>query len=79
MASHSYPVGEIVFLNTRAGFFAKSDIIFTVRAHLPPLGDALQYRIKSESEPYERVVVESQLTRVASREGSTEGVFASTR
>lgn len=79
MASHSYRVGEMVFLNAHAGFSVKSDIVFTVRAHLPPRGDALQYRIKSESEPYERVVMESQLTRVTSRDGSADGVFAPTR
>jgi hypothetical protein len=72
MVSHLYLVGEAVALKPRAGHFAKSDYVFTVRAHLPPLGDAPQYRIKSGSEPHERVVEESQLMRLAPVEESTD-------
>jgi hypothetical protein len=39
--------------------------IYKVTQLLPPEGDDYQYRIKSASEPHERVVKESQLNRVA--------------
>ena len=32
---------------------------------MPPLGQELQYRIKSNGEPYERVVTEDRLSRLA--------------
>lgn len=66
-ASHLYHVGEMVILDSRAGYFLKSNAAFTVIAQLPPLGIDLQYRIKSMGEPYERVVLEHQLTRALAR------------
>jgi hypothetical protein len=60
---HIYRVGEKVILDSRAGYSLKSDGAFTVVAQLPPLGVDLQYRIKSSSEPYERVALEHQLMR----------------
>ncbi len=63
-ASHLYQVGEKVKLDSRAGYFSKPDEAFTVLAQLPPLGSDLQYRIKRNDEPYQRVAAEHQLTRV---------------
>ncbi len=61
MATHLFRVGSIVSLNSTDGRpFPKS--FFRVEAQLPPLGTSLQYRIKSESEGFSRVVVEHQLT-----------------
>jgi len=39
--------------------------IYKVTQLLPPEGDDHQYRIKSASEPHERVVKESQLNRAS--------------
>jgi len=39
--------------------------IYKVTQLLPPEGDDRQYRIKSASEPHERVVKESQLNRAS--------------
>jgi hypothetical protein len=39
--------------------------VFKVVQLLPPEGDDRQYRIKSPSEPHERVVKESQLNRAS--------------
>jgi len=63
MASHLYRVGERVTFNPGGGMAVKTYDTFTVRAQLPPLGDELQYRIKSDNEPYERVVSEPQIAR----------------
>jgi hypothetical protein len=64
--SHIYQVGEMVILDSRANYFLKPNAAFSVVAQLPPLGSDLQYRIKSIGEPYERVVLEHQLTRASS-------------
>ncbi len=72
---HLYRVGELVVLDSRAGYFLKSDTTFTVIAQLPPLGTDFQYRIKSLGEPFERVVLEHQLTRAAQRDVAGAGFF----
>lgn len=72
---HLYRVGELVVLDSRAGHFLKSDLAFKVIAHLPPLGTVFQYRIKSVSEPYERVVLEHQLTPASPRDAAAKGFF----
>lgn len=73
--AHLYLVGQTVTLNRGAGFVSKAGDTFKVSAQLPPSGDVLQYRIKSDEEPYERVVAESQLTQGSSTGGSNEGIF----
>jgi hypothetical protein len=75
---HLYLVGQTVTLNPGAGFVSKTGDTFTVRAQLPPLGDVLQYRIKSDDEPYERVVAETQLTRASPNGGSVASAFVQT-
>ena len=75
MVAHLYLVGQTVTLNKGAGFVSKTGDTFIVRAQLPPLGHVLQYRIKSDDEPYERVVAETQLTLASSASGSVAGVF----
>jgi hypothetical protein len=72
--SHLYRVGEMVILDSHAGYFSKSDGAFTVLAQLPPLGTDLQYRIKSIAEPYQRVVLEHQLARALPRDGLVTGI-----
>jgi len=63
-ASHLYRIGEKVTFNPGIGVTVQAAGTFTVLVQLPPLGDVLQYRIKSDHEPYERVVSEHQLVRV---------------
>ena len=75
LIAHLYLVGQTVTLNPGAGFISKTGDTFTVRAQLPPLGDVLQYRIKSDDEPYERVVAETQLTLASPTGGSVAGAF----
>jgi hypothetical protein len=49
---HLYQVGDLVALDSRAGYFLKSDAAFTVVAQLPALGSNFQYRIKSMSQQW---------------------------
>ncbi len=65
MASHQFSIGEFVTLNWQPGGPAKKAITYTVMSQMPPVGVELQYRIKSIGEPYQRVVTEHQLTRLA--------------
>jgi hypothetical protein len=73
--SHLYRTGEIVTLDSRAGYSLKSDLTFMVVAQLPPLGSDLQYRIKSIDEPHARVALEHHLIRALPRSGSVPDVF----
>ena len=38
--------------------------VFIVKTLMPHIGVQLQYRVKTEGEPFERVVTEEQLTRM---------------
>ncbi len=60
--SHLYPVGATVICNVVAGHYNGKTDSFTVEAQMPPVGTSLQYRIKSETEMFRRVVAEHQLT-----------------
>ena len=61
MPSHLYLVGQTVSLDGREQLYAKLNP-FTVEAQLPPVGDVLQYRVKSTSEYCRRVVREDHLS-----------------
>ncbi len=61
MTAHLFRVGSIVSFNGSDGQ-APSRSAFKIEAQMPPLGDVLQYRIKSEAEGFSRVVVEHQLS-----------------
>jgi hypothetical protein len=56
---HLYKVGQLVSCEAPLG--TKPLNACTVTAVLPPLGSQLQYRIKSQHEAFERVVLEYQL------------------
>ena len=58
---HLFLVGDKVVYNPGIGSNIKAGGEFTVVAQLPRVGDTFQYRIKSDSEPYERVASEVQL------------------
>ena len=64
MQDHKFKVGQSV--NFTSGPFGRGggSGIYKVTQLLPPEGDDYQYRIKSSEEPHERVVKESQLSRV---------------
>jgi hypothetical protein len=63
--NHKFKVGQTVSFTS--GPFGRGGAtgIYKITQLLPPEGDDFQYRIKSASEPHERVVKESQLNRVA--------------
>ncbi|HTV29528.1 MAG TPA: hypothetical protein VMF32_17290 [Xanthobacteraceae bacterium] len=62
---HKFKVGQSVSFTS--GPFGRGGVsgVYKVMQLLPAEGDDFQYRIKSASEPHERVVKESQLNRVA--------------
>lgn len=62
--AYLYGIGETVSFDAQGGYFRNPGDTFSVLAQLPPVGDDLQYRIKSVNEPYQRVVGEHQLKRV---------------
>jgi hypothetical protein len=64
MSDHRFKVGQTV--NYTAGFSGsvKAGAVFKITQLMPAADDELQYRIRTASEPYERVAKESQLDRV---------------
>jgi len=62
---HRFSVGEDVRVVSTSGMWFKHGIEFKITAALPPQGGKLQYRIKNDQEPFERVVSESQLAALA--------------
>jgi hypothetical protein len=58
---HRFSVGDEVRVISTSGMWFKHGIDYRITAALPPQGGKLQYRIKNEQEPFERVVSESQL------------------
>ncbi len=58
-AGHKFPLGAMVALTGRS-----EQTAFKITRLLPDGGSGLQYRIKSESETYERVATESLLTAI---------------
>jgi hypothetical protein len=65
MSNHKFKVGQTVNYAPRLIAAVNADAIFKITQLLPPEGDEFQYRIRSASEPYERVAKESQLNRAA--------------
>jgi hypothetical protein len=61
MSNHKFRVGQTVNYTPRFIGTVSSDAIFKITRLLPAEEDELQYRIRSVSEPYERVAKESQL------------------
>jgi hypothetical protein len=65
MNNHKFKVGQTVNYTPRFIGTVNADAIFKIRQLLTPEDDEFQYRIRSASEPYERVAKESQLDRTA--------------
>ncbi len=61
MSDHKFKVGQSVLYTS--GPYGRGGGVYKVTQLLPPEGDDRQYRIKSASEPHERVAKESQLNR----------------
>ena len=62
--AHQVKTGQNVRLSQ--GISARTDAVrteFKVVRQLPEVGGEVQYRIKADREPYERVVVESALEK----------------
>jgi hypothetical protein len=62
---HKFKVGQSVSFMLGSVGRGGATGIYKVTQLLPAEDDDFQYRIKSASEPHERVVKESQLNRVA--------------
>jgi hypothetical protein len=60
-----FDIGQAVRLKGGVGLGPKTGEIYRVTATLPPKGNSLQYRIRSEGESHERVVTEDSLERIA--------------
>jgi hypothetical protein len=65
MSNYRFKVGQTVNYTPRFVGSVKADAVFKITRLLPADDDELQYRIRSASEPYERVAKESQLNRGA--------------
>jgi hypothetical protein len=65
MSNYKFKVGQTVSYTPRFIGTVSTAAIFKIARLLPAEDDELQYRIRSASEPYERVAKESQLDRAA--------------
>lgn len=63
MSDHKFKVGQTVLYTSGPHGRGGSSGVYKVTQVLPTEGDDRQYRIKSSTEPHERVVKESQLNR----------------
>jgi hypothetical protein len=61
--NHRFAVGATVRLNRIGSFGNAVSGAYKILAKLPEQDGELQYRIKSEHEPYQRIVKEYQLER----------------
>ncbi|WP_430702186.1 hypothetical protein [Mesorhizobium captivum] len=59
-----FEIGQAVRLKGGVGVGPKTGEIYRITRTLPPRGNSPQYRIRSESEPHERVVTEDRLEPV---------------
>lgn len=73
-ATHIFAVGQVVWIKKAPGMAApKFRSTYRITATLPLRGYALQYRIRNDDEPHERVMAEDQLevVRTSSTGGTT--------
>lgn len=63
LGEHKFKIGQAVQYTSGPYGRGSSTGVYKVTQLLPSEGDDYQYRIKSTSEPHERVVKESQLAR----------------
>jgi len=60
-ATHLYTVGQSVRLKKHPGEDSRTVDIYRITGTLPPQGNSLQYRIRSDQERHDRVVTEDTL------------------
>ncbi|MGE0626539.1 MAG: hypothetical protein AB7O43_01845 [Hyphomicrobiaceae bacterium] len=65
MASHKFRIGQAVEFAPSPRLMPASPRTYTVVRLLPTGTDGCMYRIKCESEPFERVARERELTAIA--------------
>lgn len=70
-ATHLFAIGQAVRLKGGFGTFPKTAEIYRITATLPPRGDSLQYRIRSDGELHERVATQDSLEPVDTSPGDT--------
>jgi hypothetical protein len=75
--THLYALGQSVSLAVQVGIGRNTTGLYKVTKLLPPLGVEFQYRIRSEGEAHERVVVEHQIKAVRPKEPGTRAGAAS--
>jgi hypothetical protein len=63
MSRHIFKLGQLVDYNPRKGSIHASTRGYKIIHLLPAEGDGLQYRIKAETETFERVAAERDLSR----------------
>jgi hypothetical protein len=63
MATHKFAVGQAVNFSPDRGQEQVRGARFKIIRLLPEAGNALQYRVKSETDGHERVAREDQLAR----------------
>lgn len=63
MSEHKFKIGQSVHYTSGPHGRGGAGTTYKVTQLLPPEGEDRQYRIRSASEPHERVVKESQLNR----------------
>jgi hypothetical protein len=63
-ATHLFAVEQAVRLKGGFGTFSTTAEIYRITATLPPRGDSLQYRIRSDGERHERVATQDSLESV---------------
>ena len=61
---HRFAVGKMVRLSEMTRSRSAASGPYEVLAHLPEREGELQYRIKSEQEPYQRIIKENELEAV---------------
>ncbi|MDX8440630.1 hypothetical protein [Mesorhizobium australafricanum] len=63
-AIHRYALGQSVRLKASFNTVPQSGEIYQITGRLPARGDSLQYRIRSETERYERMATEDNIEPV---------------
>ncbi|HEY0121692.1 MAG TPA: hypothetical protein VGC14_08015 [Rhizobium sp.] len=78
-AMHVFAVGQAVWIRKGPGMAApKFRSTYRVTGTLPPRGNVLQYRIRNDDEPHERVMMEDQLESVRASSGGGETLMERT-
>ncbi len=75
MSVHRFAVGQSVQLKSQTGYLPKDADNYLITRLLPPRDNFPQYRIRSETELYERVAAEDNLKPVQSQVDAASAIF----